>query len=522
MVKSKLRKGDIVNACRDRLISGLRDSLEKSLTDKQLEEEENEKSKIRVLAKSNLFYLGKNILGYRELNNTHKRWNDWTNKHIDLTGGTPSKNLILQPREVYKTTFFTITLSIAILLNNPELSILIVNDTHEIAKNMLKEIKSHFEKNEKLRDLFGNYVSTDDWSKESITINRKTKNMKEKSISVAGIGTALTSIHPDIIIADDIAGKKDKESQAGRDQTLSFFQDVWDLLKKDNGIYIMPGTRKHVYDIYNHIKEVINPHLLKEKLQGFNIMETSAHKDGDPDNDALNFPDILPEKKLKELRIVKEGQDGTDFATYMAEYELRPLDPKTQIFKEFTFEDHQHLTYDKIVQWTDPALKETKTSDYSAIVVIGRIKDGEFKGKFMCLYASIDKRPPTKLIQDHNRIYRDISEVNDGVIYHVYMEDNGFQALMKDGAIRKSLNDGKAPVPTKGKANMHDKDSRIQWQEPFITTGVYMFRKDWKSAPENYRLLVEQFQNYPQAKKDGPDASQGALKRITKRGPGVW
>jgi hypothetical protein len=38
---------------------------------------------------------------------------------------------------------------------------------------------------------------------------------------------------------------------------------------------------------------------------------------------------------------------------------------------------------------------------------------------------------------------------------------------------------------------------------------------------ENYRLLVEQLQQYPQAAKDGPDALQGAYKRATRVGPQI-
>ncbi len=474
----------------------------------------------RNLCKTSPFYLGKYILGYDRFCDSQVNWDKWVCGNIDLTGHKPGKFLILQPRETFKTTYFDITLVICLLLNNPELSIAICNERHENAKDILKEIKRHFEANEKLRTLFGDYVSKDGWAEHAITISKKTKNVKEPSIWITGIGSAVTSKHPDVIVCDDIAGSKDKESEAGRAQTFSFFQDLWDLLKKDSGIFIGIGTRKHINDIYSHIKKNLNLHLEKAGLQTFKVLETPAHKDGNPESDVLNFPSILTHDKLRELRIVKEDKDGVDYSTFMAEYELNPLDPKSQIFKTFHYVNINGLKYTKLSQWTDPAMGEKKDSDFSAIIVIAQIAEGEHKGKRVVLYASIEKRPPTKVIDDHNRIYRMLHALYPDIDYQVNMEENGFQGL-KDYSREKSLNDGGEPVPTRGRSNTEKKEIRIESLEPAISTGMLMFREDWLDAPENYRLLIEQFKNYPQAKKDGPDATQGAWKHIMRSGPQV-
>jgi len=469
----------------------------------------------RALCRQSSFYLGYHVLGYDKFSTTHIRWDKWANKHIDFTGGTPSKTLILQPRETLKTTFFTIASTIRFLLNNPQLSILIANDSADNAQNMVVEIKNHFERNKKLRYLFGDFVQWKTWGKVAFTINRKTKSLKEPSVAATGIGAATTSRHPDVIFLDDIAGEKDRTSEAGREQTMNFFKSQWDLLKKDTGIVIIPGTRKHVNDIYWHILENVNPQLKREGLIPFHVMILPAHENGDPESKVVNFPDILPEDKLRELRITKIDKDGVDFATYMAEYELNPLDPKTQIFKVFQFFDHTKCEYEHLVLWTDPAMKEKKDSDYSAIVVLGRIKTGEHRGKLGIVYASIEKRNPTKLVNDHNRIYNTLSDKYPDVPFNVYMEENGFRGL-REFAVEKAINSvNKRPVPTIGFPNTEDKDQRIKCLEPAITSGMLLFRQDYLTAEENYRLLVEQFKNFPQGKKDGPDATQGAYKRIT-------
>lgn len=474
------------------------------------------KALARALCLHSPYYLGKEVLGYNRFGQSHVIWDKWIEENVDLTGKHSGKYLILEPRETFKTTYFTISLSICLLLNNPELSIMIANERLENARDILKEIKRHFESNEKLRAIIGNWVQPNHWAVDSITVNRKKTNYKEPSVWATGIGSSVVSKHPDVILMDDIAGKKDKESEAGRAQTMSFFQDSWDLLKKDAGLLIMLGTRKHVNDIYWHVKDNLNPSLMQAGLKGFEILEMPAHDKAG----GLNFPDILTEDKLRELRIVKEGSDGVDFATYQAEYELNPLDPKTQIFKQLYFVNHLGLKFSKLSQWTDPSLGQDKDSDFSAIIVVGKIDGGEHDGKCLVLIADIDRRPPTAIIKRHNQIYQELHQQFPDIEYQVSMEQNGFAGL-KDFAISDSLKSGGEAVPTRGLPNTGKKESRIESLEPAITGSVLLFRKDYVDAPGNYKLLVEQLRNYPQGKKDGPDALQGAFKILNRRGPSI-
>jgi len=238
----------------------------------QVQEYLARKALAKALCLRSPYYLGKEILGYDRFGQSHVIWDKWIEDNLDLTGKTSGKYLILEPRETFKTTYFTISLSICLLLNNPELSIMIANERLENARDMLKEIKRHFESNEKLRALIGDWVQPNYWAVDSITVNKKRTNYKEPSIWATGIGSSVVSKHPDVILMDDIAGKKDKESEAGRAQTMSFFQDSWDLLKKDAGLLVMLGTRKHVNDIYWHVKENLGPQLERAGLPGFKIL----------------------------------------------------------------------------------------------------------------------------------------------------------------------------------------------------------------------------------------------------------
>ena len=90
-----------------------------------------------------------------------------------------------------------------------------------------------------------------------------------------------------------------------------------------------------------------------------------------------------------------------------------------------------------------------------------------------------------------------------------FMESNNFQFLMRDKSVQDALEEGEQ-VPTVGRPNTKNKIARIRGMEPFVSTGILLFRDDWRDAPEGYKLLIDQMSNFPQGAMDGPDALQGA------------
>ena len=56
-----------------------------------------------------------------------------------------------------KTTIATVTWAIWMILLNPDIRILFASKTSANAQDFLKEVKRHFETNERLREIFGDY-----------------------------------------------------------------------------------------------------------------------------------------------------------------------------------------------------------------------------------------------------------------------------------------------------------------------------------------------------------------------------
>lgn len=464
---------------------------------------------MREVYKASPYFLGKELLGYDRFCETQLEWDAHIRSYFDPRNPTRVNSLVLAPRETYKSSFWTITIAVWLLVNNPNLTILIASESITNADAFLAEIVKRV-KSKSFIAVFGNIIDPNCDRRDAVNFITRTSHSKEANIETTGLGKAITGKHFDVILCNDLAGSADRDSAAKRAVTLKFLGEQMDLLKKETGYLQLEGTRKHREDVYAHIITRIAPELERQGLGKFHIWNKPAH---DKKTGALNYPRLLSEEKLRTLKVLKQGRDGMDITTYMAEYELEPLAPNEQIFKTFHwFDIAEAREYECFVQWTDPALSDKGDACYSATVVLGKVKGAEWWG---VTYASVARREPTKIIKDHNRIYRYHRDSFKAPV-DAYMEENGFQLLLKQEAIVESVTDGDT-VPTIGQRNTSNKQARIRSLEPYISQGFIRFRKDWETAPEGYRLLLEQLMGFPQGAVDGPDALEGAHRQTQSR-----
>ena len=190
-------------------------------------EQDLQEAQDRLAIKGSPFLLGRHVFNYDRFCETQIKWDRWLRKRIDFGNPQPIKVLILQPRETFKTTYFGPCLTTTILLNDPNRSVLYAGEKYDNVVDLLGEVKGQYEENHKFRDHFGNWVKSHKWQSDKIIIQPRHRHRKEYSIFVAGKTSAVTGKHPDDIIADDIAGDEDRDSQASRDSTLIFFQRLF-------------------------------------------------------------------------------------------------------------------------------------------------------------------------------------------------------------------------------------------------------------------------------------------------------
>jgi hypothetical protein len=263
------------------------------LTESQLDD-------IRALARSNLFFFAKAILGFDKLS---PGLHGWMCNALAVSEHS-RRFLFLLPRDHFKTTLFTISLPIHILIQREEdniyfpgmpgcdTRILITNETSDNAKRFLRKIKRIFESNALFQALFPevipDFARTEKWSASEILIPRQ-NDFPEASIETAGVGVAVTSRHYDVIIADDLISVEAANSNAVMEDAVEYYRSLESLMVDSlRGLRVTVGTRWAPEDLYSRIMET-EPDVA--------IFVRSAIENGAP-----IFPEQFSLEKLEQIR----------------------------------------------------------------------------------------------------------------------------------------------------------------------------------------------------------------------------
>lgn len=198
------------------------------------------------VCKADLRYLCQTVLGFK----------DWDACHDDLARFLRESNkrfkLILVPREHLKTSVVTVGKAIQHILCDPNVSILYASAVLDNSKAFLSETREYLEKKSDLPKIFGEFKS-EVWNTERITVAQRITADKQATIETAGADQTVTSKHYDIIFADDLVNRQTINTPEQIGKTRKFYSDLFDLLKKPNGIMYIIGTRWDDKDLYGQI-----------------------------------------------------------------------------------------------------------------------------------------------------------------------------------------------------------------------------------------------------------------------------
>jgi phage terminase large subunit-like protein len=277
--------------------------------------------------------------------------------------------LALMPRGTLKSTVITVAFSIQFSLNFPNGRILIGSETFTKAKAFLSEIKSHYEKNKKLRTIYGTIYKNDDgssmtpnqnekndtWSTEAINLSCRNRPLKEPSIDCAGIGVTKNGMHYDLIIGDDFHSELNTKEKEQIDKVKDYFRLLFSLLEP-GGCMAIVGTRWDDSDLYQMI--------IDEMFDDFNFITRMAESNGGE----LFYPSRLTKKVLDKFRAIQGPY------MYSCQYLNNPVDEESAEFKQSYF---KYITIDQFnaiatnsYGLVDPSYKgKHDSSDYAAFVI---------------------------------------------------------------------------------------------------------------------------------------------------------
>lgn len=201
---------------------------------------------LRETYKGSLFHTSKTLLSYKDVTRkTH-------GPIVRLLENDSNRKLVCVPRGCLKSSLACVAYPIWLLINNPDLRILIDSELYTNSSTFLREIKSHLE-SENFVNLFGSFKSRV-WNESEIIISQRTKNLKEASITVGGIGTTKVGQHFDVIIGDDYNSPSNTNTPENALKVISHYKYNISILEP-KGTYVLIGTRYSQNDLIGHILE---------------------------------------------------------------------------------------------------------------------------------------------------------------------------------------------------------------------------------------------------------------------------
>lgn len=326
-------------------------------------------SSLKERAKKDLYFFAKGILGY-----------DWLTPHIHLPicrmleDRTNRRVKIVLPRGWLKSTICTIAYPLWEAIRNPDVRVLLCQNTHTNACKKLAEIRSQVEKNPVFRALWPELLPDRSctWTNEAVQLRRK-KTHPEATFEAAGTRTKIVSRHYDIIIEDDtVAPDLDELGEENIaptkddiDQAIGFHRLVPPLLTDPTtGRILIVGTRWFERDLMSWTAE-------KEPYYITHTRACRELEDGSPSaKGEITYPERFSEEVLVEL------EAAMGLYMFSCLYLNLPIRTGDMLFREewFNFYDtfpEKVITYTTVDLASDP--NDTKGEpDWNVILTCGK------------------------------------------------------------------------------------------------------------------------------------------------------
>ena len=308
----------------------------------------------RELAIRDLFYLLVFVLRRNDVNH------DWIYERCREVEAAPNGYLDVWGREHFKSSLITFGLTIRDILRDPEITVGIFSYSRPIAKAFLRQIKREFENNQRLRELFPDVLwanpqrDAPKWSEDEGIIVRRQGNPKESTVEAWGLVDGQpTSKHFRLLVYDDTVTLDSVSSP----EMIKKVTDAWASsrsLTVEGGASRYIGTFWRTNDTYRHILD----------RKAAILRRHPATRDGTLDGEPVLFSRESLARKLREMGSY----------VFSAQMLCDPTVDRAQGFKyEWLRFYRPQSDFSRLNKYllVDPASEKKKTSDYTAMMVVG-------------------------------------------------------------------------------------------------------------------------------------------------------
>jgi len=421
--------------------------------------EEKTVEQLRQKGKDSLFFLARAILGFTDFDkDIHKPICDVVQNDDDF-----KRIAIILPRDWFKSSLGSVAYPIFRAINNPNVRILIVQNSMSNARKKLQSIKQTIENNKLLTVLYPHLKprTGSTWTAECLTVNR-TGAYPEGTFEAAGTGTAVTSRHYDLIIEDDtvspqiddMTGVVQQPTQMEIEKAIGFHRLTHPLLlHPSNSKIVVIGTRWCEHDLLGWIMN---------NTKNFKIISRSARENG------LTIWDRYNDSVLNELE--------TSLGPYMFAtlFMNLPINDINAVFKRDWIKYYETIPKNNIAYCTsvDPAsAKSEGTSDPDYTVVLTTCIDTR-TGDINIVHYTRGRMNPGEQVDaiiDHYRAYKPLVVKVEAIAYQRTL---GYWLSKRQDYL------GMPFYVELEKGMTGSKEDRIRGLQPFFASGKIALRTD--------------------------------------------
>lgn len=420
--------------------------------------------------KKDLKFLCKAILGYKD-------WSANPELHLSIARHLrkPSKyKLFLLPRDHLKSSIITKGGAIMRMLDNPNIRILIANNTWDNARKFLGSITKYLVKGQILPVYFGVFESKQ-WNQDEITIRQRKVILDAPTIATTGLEKEQTSQHYDLIIADDLVARENVTTPEQRAKVKDYINALTALLEPNGELWVV-GTRWSQDDAYGD--------LLEEGI--WDALIRGAYTD-----DTKTAP-IFPEKfTLEKLQFLRNKMGPTLFSCWFLN---DPISQEAADFKKewikFYAPGTAHPT--NLYLTIDPAHSLSRDADFSAFVVAGMFPDRRIR----VVDFARKRVVPSDLVDVIFEL------VKKWKLHRIGIETFAFQKTLKYEIQRKQRETGIFfAIDELGRSgtgrgeHVLSKEARIRRLQPYFEQGLIELRADMQP-------FVDELLSFPRGKYD--------------------
>jgi hypothetical protein len=142
------------------------------------------------------------------------------------------------------------------ILRDPDVCILWVGGSEDIAKKAVRMVRQQLETNELLVADFagpGGVFQSRPWTDEEFIVATRTSAQRSPTMKAIGRGGTMLSLDADFIVSDDIESDKTTRQPAQRATTKQWFNSDLASRKEDHTAWMYIGSRQHPEDIWSSL-----------------------------------------------------------------------------------------------------------------------------------------------------------------------------------------------------------------------------------------------------------------------------